>query len=86
MANYFNLTRKNDLDAGPVSLSIIDNEICAHFGAIRAEDKYYFHWFDTIGFSLAIGQTFDQIMQECHTNMVEYHDSSSYYETKLKIS
>jgi hypothetical protein len=30
MANSFSLTRKIDIDNGPVSLRQIDEEICAH--------------------------------------------------------
>jgi hypothetical protein len=86
MPNYFSLTRKKDKEAGPVSLSQIDNEMCQAFGIVPNPGQYYHTWVDTIGLKLALGQSFDEIIRETKEGMNEYPDSASYYETKLKIA
>jgi hypothetical protein len=86
MPNCFTLTRKNNLDAGPVALSEIDNEICAYLGVEPWEDEYYRQWVDTIGLALACGQSFDQIIEQCRKDMGAYIESSHYYEIKMKIA
>jgi hypothetical protein len=64
MPNCFTLTRKSDLDAGPVPLAKIDEEMCVFFAVAVDPMKYYLHWFDLIGFRLAIGHTFEEIISD----------------------
>ena len=86
MPNSFSLTRKSNMDAGPVSLQQIDNEMCADFGLVPDPNNSYHLWVNTIGLALATGQSFNDIIKECHFSMAEYPESASYYETKLKIA
>jgi hypothetical protein len=86
MTNCFSLTRKSDLQSGAVSLQQIDNEMCSRFGVVHDPNNSYHLWVNTIGLALSTGQTFGDIIQECHTSITEYPESASYYETKLKIA
>jgi hypothetical protein len=85
MSTYFNLTRKNNVQAGPVSPREIDKEMCEAFGIIPHKENYYYDWVDTIGLALARGQRFDQIIEQCNDNIRQYPDSSPYYEIKIRI-
>jgi len=64
MPNCFSLTRKSDVAAGPVPLITIDEEICKHFGVEPDPKWYYRSWFDTIGLTLAMGKSFEWIINE----------------------
>ena len=57
----FQLCRKSDMEAGPVKFVQIDFELCSHFGVEPDEKYYYMGWYDTIGFNLACGNSFDEI-------------------------
>ena len=83
MLNGFTLTRKTNLDAGPVSLAEIDDELCAALGFVRDKDKYHLQWADTIGQALACGQSFDTIIRHCKEAIEEA--PGNYFETKLQI-
>jgi hypothetical protein len=85
MANSFSLTRKIEMDKGHVSLRQIDDEICAHFNVPHTND-YYHSWFDTIGFELATGTSFADIIRRCHEDMEASPQSYRYYERKLEIA
>ena len=85
MANHFSLTRKIEMDKGPVSLQRVDEEICAHFNVPHTKD-YYHSWFDTIGFELATGLFFADIIRRCHEDMEASPQSYRYYERKLEIA
>ena len=85
MANSFSLTRKIEMDKGHVSLRQIDDEICAHFNVPHTND-YYHSWFDTIGFELATGTSFADIIRRCHEDMEASPQSYRYYEHKLAIA
>lgn len=59
MSNYFTLTR-NGSDK-PAAFTLIDEEICQHFGAPVDDDRYFMEWYNTIGLGLAIGKTWEQL-------------------------
>jgi hypothetical protein len=61
MPNYFSLTRKTDREAGPVPFVTIDEEICAAFEVAPHPYLYFVGWYDDIGFSLAMGKSWDEI-------------------------
>ena len=61
MAAHFNLTRKSAPDAGPVNLYDLDAEICALIGEPVHPSRYCIGWFDSIGYWLAVGKTWDEI-------------------------
>jgi hypothetical protein len=85
VANSFSLTRKTEMDKGPVSLRQVDGEICAHFNVPHTSDFYY-SWFDTIGFALTTGSSFADIIRRCHEDMEASPESYRYYERKLEIA
>lgn len=64
MPNCFSLTRKTALDQGPVSLSKVDEEICAHLGVPVHPTMYCYWWYDLIGFGVATGKTFDDFIND----------------------
>ena len=57
MPNCFQLLRGGIA----VPLNEVDEEMCRHFGAPCHPDDYYEFWYDTIGFGLASGRSFDEI-------------------------
>lgn len=61
MPNCFQLIRKSDPQAGPVSLSLIDEEMCKHFGVTPDPVQYYCEWFNWIGFRLAMGRSLEYL-------------------------
>ena len=61
MANYFQLFKKDDPDAGPQKFSEIDDLICAHFNTKPHDTRYYCSWYDIIGFALAMGKNWEEI-------------------------
>jgi len=71
MPNCFQLVRKSDPSAGPVRLVEID-EICKHFNEIPDPVKYYWSWYDIIGFNLAMGESFEDQRKRFVT---EQHDN-----------
>jgi hypothetical protein len=86
MANSFSLTRRSDLNAGPVSLRQVDDEICAYFNVVPQPKDYYHAWFDTIGFELTTGRSFADVIRRCHEDIEAYPESYKYYERKLEIA
>lgn len=57
MPSCFQLTR----DGAAVPLNQVDEEMCRYFNAACHPTRYFEGWYDTIGFFLATGKTFDQI-------------------------
>lgn len=64
MPNRFTLTRKSDPNAGPVPLRKVDEEICAMMGVPVHPRLYHLDWYGTIGFALAMGDTFEKIQAD----------------------
>jgi hypothetical protein len=62
MPACFQLLRKTDGEAE--KLNVIDDKVREHFGAPPDDKKYYLHWYDLIGFHLAMGRTFEAIIEE----------------------
>jgi len=65
MPNCFTLTRKSDPAAGPVKLTLIDEELCAHLGVEVHPSNWCFGWYDIVGFALAMGKSFAEIREFC---------------------
>lgn len=61
MPNYFSLTRKSNPEAGPVDFVTIDEEICAAFEVTPHSEHFVDGWYDSIGFRLAFGKSWDEI-------------------------
>lgn len=45
----------------PARFIDIDNAMCAYFGVTPDADLYYRYWYDTEGFSLACGRSFNDL-------------------------
>jgi hypothetical protein len=60
MPNCFTLTRKTELEAGPVQLTLIDEELCAYLGQEVDPDNWVYGWYNSIGLMLAIGKSFEE--------------------------
>jgi hypothetical protein len=58
----FQLTKVGNSE--PTPFQDIDNEICQNLGLEWDNDKYTHHWYDSIGLRLAIGQSWDEIVDE----------------------
>lgn len=61
MAAYFNLTPRCDPGNGPMSLADIDNGIRQFLGLGHDAERYAFGWYDSIGFMLAMGSSWDRV-------------------------
>lgn len=62
------------LEAGPVNLNTIDEELCIHLGESISNSRWCRDWYNSIGLALAIGQSFDKIREElkaCPENEIE---------------
>ena len=86
----FQLFSKERPEDGPVVLQKVDEELCAHFGA-EVDPKYYYNgWFDTVGFRLACGKSFEDIRREFCKYVVEDGEKGDaegvrFYEDSLRI-
>lgn len=60
MAVYFQLFQNEELQ----SFNKVDSEMCEHFGAECDPVKWYQNWYNTVGFSLALGHSWDQVYQD----------------------
>ena len=61
MPNCFTLTRKGETE--PASLSAIDEELCALLKRPIHPTRYVEGWYDSIGFALACGRSWEQIKE-----------------------
>lgn len=61
MAAYFQLRRKGEPDSEPIDLNALDEQICARYGEKPDAVRYYYGWYDSIGFRLALGDSWDAI-------------------------
>ena len=62
MPNCFSLTRKGESE--PASLQAIDDEMRVEFGEEPDPKRWLWGWYDTIGLSLALCRTWEQIRDE----------------------
>ena len=79
MPNCFCLTRKSDLSAGPVALNKIDEEMCARFNEPVHEVNYHAMWYDIIGFQLACGKSFCDVISGFIKAICEKSKHADYY-------
>ena len=59
MAVYFELKR----DGNAVPFTKIDDEMCEALGVPCDPINYYKNWYDTIGFSIACGKSWDELRE-----------------------
>jgi hypothetical protein len=64
MAAYLALIRKSDkkLFTGR-DLIAVDEMLCEHLGVEPDEKEWHWGWMDTVGLSLAMGKTFDEVRE-----------------------
>lgn len=72
MPNCFQLTPKGATE--PATLAAVDEGICALFGVPVHPVKYIFGWYDSIGFALAMGWTWERIIDHIKAEMVKHPD------------
>jgi hypothetical protein len=63
MPNCFQLTRKGD--SSPAKLQDIDRAICQNLDIPFSEDKWAANWYANIGLFLALGKSFNDIIDLC---------------------
>ena len=90
MPNCFQLTKIGEQE--PTTLQDIDNDLWNLFGGGVPEpnDKWYLNWYGTVGFDLANGQNWDDILKNCKTDnqkavvnyLKENYTSSAWYSPK----
>ena len=88
MPACFQLIKRSDEAAGPVRLTVIDEELCQHFGVPVDPVKYMGDWYDMIGFRLAIGKSFAEIREEFLEHIEEFRAigrEALFYEDALRI-
>lgn len=61
MPACFTLTKRGSTE--PITFQILDEEICAALGKPVDPDKYCLSWYDIIGFRIALGQEWPQIVE-----------------------
>jgi hypothetical protein len=57
-----------------------------HFKEPSDPDHWLWSWNNTIGLALSLGRSFDDIIQECNSNIAEYPEDFKYYLRKLEIA
>jgi len=60
MPACFQLTRKGDTE--PSRFCDLDEAICQHLGVNADPVKYIYGWYDTVGLRLALGYSFNTII------------------------
>jgi hypothetical protein len=83
--NCFQLARKSEPEK-PIALSVIDEEMCQHFKVETDPIKYYLGWFDIIGFKLACGKSFIQIVASLAKSMSEMPQYKDDYLRLIEIA
>jgi hypothetical protein len=63
MPSCFQLTRRGD--SVPCSLRDVDDDICQNLGFAYSEDRWAANWYNFIGLALAMGHSFDYIIDLC---------------------
>ena len=86
MPNCFQLTRKSQLEKGPVAFQIIDKELCEHFKEPCDDKRYYLGWYDYIGLCLALGLDFAKIKSEIGEWKETTPQGIAYKERMLEIA
>jgi len=83
--NCFQLARKSEPEK-PIALSVIDEEMCKQFNAEVDPVKYHAYWYDIIGFKLAMGKSFIQIVASLAKLMIEMPQHKDEYLHLIEIA
>ena len=82
MPNCFQLTTIGSNEAA--MLHDVDAALCAHFGKPVHEKHWFAGWYQSIGFSLALGQTFAEIREDFERDAQE-DPEPQWYRTQIAI-
>lgn len=74
MPNCFALTRKGDSSATP--LQQVDRELCQNLELPFDELQWVCHWYDLIGFSVAMGRTLPELIDRFQKNATLHADDA----------
>jgi hypothetical protein len=75
----------------PASLNEVDRLMCEHFGFEPDSKRYLCGWFDSIGFYLALGRTYQTIRADYEARLEkakvkpEFPDDVDFYTSTLAI-
>ena len=83
MPNCFQLVRKGHTKATP--LNTIDRELCQLLGVKEHPKLYVAGWFNNIGFSLAMGKTFDEIVEKIEKDIASDKPEDLPYQENDKL-
>jgi len=67
------------------SFSKIDKELCSFLGAPVDPVRYVLGWYDSIGFRLACGKSFEQIKAEFAGYVAEAGTNVNFYKNLLRV-
>lgn len=87
----FQLYDKTRPGEGPVTLQEIDRLMCEHFEQPCDPIKYLNGWYDSIGFRLALGKSFEEIRGQFDGYILEEkargnpNQGVEFYENSLRI-
>lgn len=78
MPNCFSLTRKGE--SKPTNLVDVDEELCEFLGVETHPEEWVAHWYEAVGFGLALGCTFEDLWtnfeDEDLREIIEYLDEN----------
>lgn len=85
MPNCFTLTRKGFTT--PATLQVVDAELCQNLDLPYDDKEWTHHWYDYIGLRLALGQSFEAIIDDATLAATEdYVAFKDYYLTARRIA
>lgn len=79
MAVFFQLYPKGT--DTPAAFNSIDEALCEGLGVPCDSRKWYKNWYNAVGFSLALGQSWD----ECRSNWPELGDVINWLEARYDV-
>ena len=83
MPNCFTLTREGE--SKPASLQAIDDEMRIAFGEEPDEERWLWGWYDTIGYGLAMGRTWEQLREQFAEDPAESERTNMFRRRMLAV-
>ena len=83
MPNCFTLTRKGE--SKPANLQEIDDEMRQAFCEEPDEVRWLWGWYDTIGFGLAMGRTWEQLREQFAEDPAESERTNMFRRRMLAV-
>lgn len=73
----FQLSRKTDGNIIPPQ--IVDNELCQYLGVPADTDNYYCGWYDSIGWGLTCGASFQDLRESAGKKLERQPERAEYF-------